>query len=91
MTGRKRHFSHKAYVKIIYVSLKHLLLHFQKVFKHKVLGSESRQGHPPAQGLFLLPKPMEKQEALAVQGSVCCTAWTSQCLELGTGMKSPES
>lgn len=91
MTGRKRHFSHRAYVKIIYVSLKHLLLHFQKAFKCKLLGSESRQGDPPAQGLLLLPQPAEEQEALAVQGSVCSTAWTSQCLELGTGMKSPES
>lgn len=33
VTGGKRHVLHKAYVKVAYVSLQHLLLHSQQVLK----------------------------------------------------------
>lgn len=46
MTGRKRHFSHKAYVKIIYVSA----AFSRKCLSANCSGQSLGRGHPPAQG-----------------------------------------
>lgn len=105
MTGRKRHFSHKTYVEIIYVSLKHLLPCFPK--SAEVPSAWVRvwaEGTLQLRGLLLLPRHTKEWEAAAVQGSVCseaasCAAQSQQvlhaklpaCLELGTGMNSQES